>query len=203
MADTNDPQSLTIAKIRKVWGRRGEVAAELLTDFPERFQPGTELLVAGRAGRRMMALENAWSHKGLLNLKFKGVDDISSAEPLVGCEIQIPVSERMALRPGEVYVSDLIGCEVIEHGSALGKVESVEETGGAPLLQVRTGSGELLIPFAEEICTGIDLEGRQIHVRLPEGLKELNEGLSGSPTHAANRPGRDKSGRQSARRNDD
>ena len=203
MADNKDSQYLTIARIRKVWGRRGEVAAEVLTDFPERFQPGTELLVAGRELRQTMALESVWFHKGLANLKFQGIDDISSAEPLVGCEIQIRASDRMALRPGEVYISDLIGCDVIEQGNVLGKVEAVQETGGALLLQVMTSSGELLIPFAEEICTGIDLNGRQIHVRLPEGLVELNQSSSGSPTNAANRPGRNKSARQSARRDED
>ncbi|MBI2817702.1 MAG: 16S rRNA processing protein RimM [Acidobacteria bacterium] len=175
MADTNDSQYLTIARIRKVWGRRGEVAAEVLTDFPERFQPGTELLVAGHELRRTMALESVWFHKGLANLKFQGIDDISSAEPLVGCEIQIPASDRMALRTGQVYVSDLIGCDVLEEGNVLGTVEAVQETAGALLLQVMTRSGELLIPFAEEICTDIDLPARQIHVRLPDGLKELNK----------------------------
>jgi 16S rRNA processing protein RimM len=96
----------------------------------------------------------------------------------VRAEIQIPASERRSLAPGKVYLSDLIGCAVIENGFVLGTVKSVEHTGAAPLLNVGVGDGELLIPFAEEICTNIDLQQRQIQVQLPEGLKELNQGRS-------------------------
>ena len=62
----------------------------------------------------------------------------------------------------------------MEEGKILGRVESVEDAGATPLLQVLSAQGELLIPFAEEICRTIDVERKQIHVRLPEGLKELN-----------------------------
>jgi 16S rRNA processing protein RimM len=113
------------------------------------------------------------------------VDSISAAEELAGCEVQIPASDRMALRSGEVYLSDLIGCEVVENGAVLGVIEAIQEMPGARLLlQVRTPRGELLIPFAEEFCTRIDLEHRRVEVQLPEGLKELNERSSGSPADA-------------------
>lgn len=185
MSENKDSDYLTIARIRKVWGNRGEVAAEILTDFPERFHPGAELLLLERGSRQKLSLESAWFHKGLANLKFQGFNDISAAETLVGREIQIALSDRKPLRRGEIYLSDLVGCEVWEDGKVLGKVETVEQTGGAPLLQVLTGSGELLIPFAEEICRTVDIERRQIHVRLPAGLKELNE----RSAHAAGHPG--------------
>jgi len=175
LPDRNDSECLTIARIRKVWGRRGEVAAEILTEFPERFQPGAELLLAGPGLRQQYSLESAWFHKGLVNLKFQGFDSISAAEKLVGREIVIPLSDRKPLRAGHVYLSDLIGCAALEDGESLGIVEAVQETGAAPLLQVRSATGELLIPFAEDICGKVDLENREIHVRLPEGLKELNE----------------------------
>ncbi len=103
---------------------------------------------------------------------------MSDAEKLVGCEVRIPLSERMPLPDASYYVNDLIGCEVYERGggrsgdSILGLVRDVQFTGGAPLLAVDTASGELLIPLAQEICVSVDLAARRIEVILPEGLRE-------------------------------
>jgi len=193
-ADDNS-EYLTIARIRKVQGRRGEIGAEVLTDFPERFQPGARLMLvtarhpgdvgetarqsprqpAQNASQETLELEGVWFHKGLAILKFCGVDDISAAEKLVGREVRIAVADRKPLAPGEFYLSDLIGCTVFENSIALGKIEAVEDHGAAPLLQVASPHGELLIPFAEEICTKVDLARKEVYVKLPPGLKELNQ----------------------------
>lgn len=178
MPETNDSEYVTIARIRKVWGRRGELAAEVQTDFPERFEPGSEVIVFDGRARVKRMLEGVWFHKGFANLKFAGVDSISAAEPLVGGEIQIPLASRKTLARDQVYLSDLIGCAVVEDGPAgeemLGTVESIQNTGAAPLLTVRTPEGELLIPFAQEICLKVNVEAKRIDVRLPAGLRELN-----------------------------
>jgi 16S rRNA processing protein RimM len=180
LPETTDSEYVTIARIRKVWGRRGELAAEIHTDFPERFEPGAEVVVFDGRARETRTLEGVWFHKGLANLKFAGVDSISAAEALVGGEIQIPLASRKTLGPGEVYLSDLVGCAVIEVGPAgeemLGTVESIQDAGATRLLNVLTPEGELLIPFAQEICRKVDVGAKRIEVRLPEGLRELNRG---------------------------
>ena len=97
----------------KTQGRRGEVAAEILSDVPDRFAAGMKLLALPRgsnAGRLELEVEDLWPHKGLLVLKFAGVDSISEAETLVGCELQVPRSQRSELQAGWNYVSDLVGC---------------------------------------------------------------------------------------------
>ena len=146
------------------------MAAEILTDFPDRFESGQWLWISGP---RRLLLERSWFHKGLAILKFQGIESITDAEVLVGHDLQIPRSERRPAPPGAVYISDLIGCAVLEEGENLGTVEALEGTVGVPLLRVAGPEGELLIPFAQEICTGWDVEDRQIHVRLPEGLRQL------------------------------
>jgi len=166
--------SLTIGRIRKTHGNRGEVAAEILTDFPDRFQSGQELWLSNGSESQPRLLEGSWFHKGGVILKFRGCDSITAAETLVGLWIEIPRSARRSLPRGAVYLSDLIGCVVREDGQTLGTVQAIEETGGTPVLNVQTAEGELLVPFAEEICRTVDVEKREIHVRLPEGLKELN-----------------------------
>lgn len=170
---------MTVARILRPHGRRGEVAAEILTDFPERLKKlKTAALWDGRAEPINVAVRSCWisqSRGGQAIFLFDGSDSITSAEKLVGLEVQIPFSERMALPSGSYYVSDLVGCEVREKdGEALGRVSDVQFTGAAPLLVVGSPRGELLIPLAQEICVRVDIAARQIEVVLPEGLRDLN-----------------------------
>ena len=165
-------------------GRRGEVAAELHTSFPERFAERHELSGLAKDGsRRELQLEEHWFHKGHVVLKFAGVDSISDAELLAGLELQIPAEQRAELAAGEVYVSDLVGCEVVNRGSLVGVVADVQfGAGEAPLLVVRRKSGEreqeFLVPYAEAFLKNADLAARRIDFELPEGLLELQTPLS-------------------------
>lgn len=167
--------SLAIGKIRKTHGRRGEVAADILTDFPDRFGAGEQLLLSDGCTVEPRRLEASRFHKGRVILKFAGCDSIEAAETLLGRWIVVPRESRRTLPPGVVYLADLVGCTVREMGQTLGVVEAIEETVGAPvLLRVRTAEGELLVPFAAEICRIVDVGKQEIEVRLPEGLRELN-----------------------------
>ena len=165
---------VAIALIQTTHGRRGEVAADLLTDFPERFQPGLQVTLLAGEQRRMLSVEAAWFHKGRVILKFEGVDSLTAAETLRGTLVQVPRSARFPLPSGRIYVSDLMGCSVLEQEEVLGRVVGWEETGAVPLLRVEGATGELLIPFTAEICYAVDAAGKQIRVRLPQGLREIN-----------------------------
>jgi len=119
-------------------------------------------------------------HGDHLIFKFQGVDTISDAEKLAGAEVSIPFEQRATLSEDEVYQSDLVGCEVFDAaGRSLGVVSDFQETGGTPLLQV---GNDLLIPFAKEICTKVDLENKRITVNLPDGLLDLNVSGRQTPT---------------------
>jgi 16S rRNA processing protein RimM len=167
----------------KTQGRRGEVAGEVLSDVPGRFSIGMKLLALPREpneSRRELKVEELWPHKRLLVLKFAGVDSISEADALVGCELQVPRSQRSELRPGWNYVSDLVGCAVLDQGREIGRIEDVQfGAGEAPLLIVRDAAARLLeIPFAEAYLNGIDVERKQVRMKLPEGLLEVNAPLT-------------------------
>ena len=129
-------------------------------------------------------MESFWPHLGRYVLKFRGVDSITDAEQLVGCELQIPVGERVELEPGSAYVSDLLGCTVRDFGPGpdgreIGAVADVQfGAGEAPLLVVRSGGSEFLIPFATEYIREVDLPGRRIDMRLPAGMLEIDAPLS-------------------------
>lgn len=169
----------------KTQGRRGEVAAELHTDFPERFAERPQIHALQPGGtRRQLQLQDFWPHLGYFILKFQGVDSISDAEQLVGCELQIPAAQRAPLEPGAAYVSDLVGCTVWDiragqAGTAIGAIADVQfGAGEAPLLVVRSGNKEYLIPFAADYLRGVDLPGRRVEMALPEGLLEVDGPLT-------------------------
>ena len=190
---TEEAEFVTIARVAKTQGRRGEVAATLLTDFPELFETRRKLFALGESGkgnqggavqpnRRKLDLDEHWFHKGMVVLKFAGVDSISDAETLVGSEIQIPRSERAALGSDEFYVSDLIGCTVTdsgrEIGRVVGRVRDVQfGSGEAPLLVIE-GEKEYLVPFAAAYIEKIALEQKRLEMKLPEGMLELDAPLN-------------------------
>lgn len=175
--------NVTIARVLRPHGRRGEVACEILTDFPDRLKALRQAeLWDGRSEPRRVTVLSCWlsnSRGGQAIFHFENSQSISDAEKLVGLEVQIPLARRMELPIGSYYVTDLIGCEVHSvAGVALGKVIDVQFTGeqvkGTPVLILNSARGELLIPLAHEICTSVDLVSRRIVVSLPEGLLDLN-----------------------------
>jgi 16S rRNA processing protein RimM len=113
-------------------------------------------------------------------LKFVGVDSISNAEMQVGCELQLPSSQRAVLDEGWKYVSDLVGCVVFDRGREIGQLEDVQfGAGEAPLLMVRDAATRLVeIPFAVAYLDSVDVDRRKIQMKLPEGLLEVNAPLT-------------------------
>jgi len=171
---------ITLARVLKVQGRRGEVLVEPLSGVPDRFRVGLELLALGEnEARRELRVEELWPHKNRLALKFVGVDSISDAEALVGTELQVPQGERAQLDPGWTYVSDLVGCVVFDYDRKVGLVEDVQfGAGEAPLLIVKAGAKEHQIPYAEAYLQSVDLGQKEIRMLLPEGMLELDAPLT-------------------------
>lgn len=164
----------------KTQGRRGEVAVEVHSDIPDRLHEGLRIFALAEDGsRRELKIEDAWPHQDLLVLKFASIDSISDAEPLVGCELQVPLSERAELDSGAAYVSDLTGCAVFDRGREVGVISDVRfGAGEAPLLVIGAGKSELEIPYAQEFLVRVDLERKRIEMKLPEGLLEVNAPLT-------------------------
>ena len=171
---------VTLARVVKTQGRHGEVAAETHSDIPGRLHSGMKILALSEDGSRSeLHIEDVWPHKNWLVLKFAGVDSISDAEVLIGCELQVPASERAKLEEGAFYVSDLIGCALFDQGREVGVVSDVRfGAGEAPLLVVGSGKSELEIPFAQEFLVRVDLEDKRIEMTLPEGLLDVNAPLT-------------------------
>jgi 16S rRNA processing protein RimM len=194
---------VAVAHILRPRGNKGEVAAELLTDFPQRLTELREAFIGGTGSSsepERIAIRNCWlsqNHPGQAVFHFEGCLSINAAEKFRGRDVLLPIEQRVGLPAGQYFISDLIGCSVFElppesssvvasspcsmstAPALLGSVADVQFTGegasGTPLLVVDTREGELLIPLAEDICTRIDTTGRRIDVSLPDGLRELNK----------------------------
>jgi 16S rRNA processing protein RimM len=184
-----------LAHLLRPQGRRGEVLAELLTDFPDRFESGVRVYLAkpGFAGAaenaREITVSGHWlpvgRNHGRIVLALQGIDSIEKAEELAGLDVLVPAAERVELEDDAEYISDLIDCVVYDCETKIGRVTGVEFpatadgsrrlANAAPLLTVETDAGdEVLIPYVQAFLVKVSAEEKRIEMRLPEGLVELN-----------------------------
>ncbi|HEX8810707.1 MAG TPA: ribosome maturation factor RimM [Terracidiphilus sp.] len=173
-----------LARVRRPQGRKGEVFAEILTDFPEKFTERKQLWLLSDSREPSRAeLTAHWLHKaggqsGVV-LHFAGVESISAAETLTGLIVAVPFEERAALAEDEVHIADLIGCVLVDVAGAepvvIGGIENVDRSAGpVPLLIVSGKKGEILVPFAKSFLRKLDVASRRVEMALPEGLLDLN-----------------------------
>lgn len=187
---------IALAHLLRPQGRKGELLAELFTDFPERFEERRQVFLAapgfdGEAAQARAAEVVAFwlpvgKNEGRIVLQFAGVDSISKAEALAGLEVIVPDNERVPLDDDAVYISELVGCTVYDGAAVVGLIADVqfpttadgsrrlEEA--APLLEVVSPDGnEILIPFAKAFTVGVDTKEKRVDMTLPEGLLEVNQ----------------------------
>lgn len=165
---------VAVARIAKPRGLKGEVIADILTDFPERFDGlKTVIAVMPDDSRRELTLENHWFQSGRMVLKFVGINSFEDGETLRNAEICVPESDAVELDEGEYFDWQLAGCGVVTvSGEEIGKVRELMRTGATEILVV-DGEKEYLIPFANAICTEVDIEKGVILIDPPEGLLEF------------------------------
>lgn len=175
MENAASSELVTIARAVRPRGLKGEIVAELLTDFPDRFEDVEELILVSPHGERTTKrLENYWFQNDRVILKLAGYDDVEAAKELVGFEFAVPESERVPLPADHYYDWELEGCTVKVGAESIGTVNSVLKTGGTEILVVADESGnERLIPLVDSIVVEIDAVGKTIVVDPPEGLLDL------------------------------
>jgi 16S rRNA processing protein RimM len=184
------PSWVLIARVVRPHGRHGELVADILTDFPERFHARPRLwLIPGprvSTAPREVLLENFWFLRSRVVLKLEGIDSISAAEGIRGYGVAIPATERASLDSGAWYAADLIGCHVVDLNRAtdIGEIVDIDRGSSSTDLFVVRGKGsqpshsEVLIPFVRDYLVRIDLSERRVEMRLPEGLLDINAPLT-------------------------
>ncbi len=164
-----------IAKIVRTRGLKGELVADLLTDFPERFEHLEGVTAVTPDAKKLdLKIEDFWFQNGRVVLRFAGYDTIEKAEALRGCEVCVPESETVDLDTDEYFDWQLEGCRVETlDGTAVGEVTGVMRNGGTEVLVVKDSENDHLIPFVEAICTEVDIENKLIRIDPPDGLLEF------------------------------
>jgi len=165
--------AVVVARIVAPFGIRGELKAELWTDFPERLAQRTVVYV-GPAGNDAVPypLEGVRFHRGYAILKLAGCDTRIAAERFRGHLVSIPLAEAYPRGPGEYLIGEVIGLEVwTDTGDYLGTVEAVLATGANDVYSVHTPAGrELLLPAIPEVIRSIDVSGHRMTIHLLDGL---------------------------------
>jgi 16S rRNA processing protein RimM len=196
------PSWIVLAQLLRPQGRKGELLAELHTDFPERFEDHRRVFLAapgfsgGPEEARAAEVVSFWlpvgKNEGRIVLQFAGVDSISDAEAIAALEVIVPEEERLPLDEDSAYISELVGCSVYDGAAVVGVVEDVEFpttadggrrlTDAAPLLAVRSIEGdEVLIPFAKAFLVTMDTAAKRIDMILPAGLVDVNRSAEVDP----------------------
>ena len=191
-----------MAHLLRPQGRKGELLAELFTDFPERFDDQKRVFLAAPgfdgepADARSAEVVVYWlpvgKNEGRIVMQFAGIETITSAESITGLDVIVPREERLPLDDESVYISELVGCTLYDGPVAVGVVADVRfamtPDGGrrlgeaAPLLTVTSSDGaEILVPFVKAFLINLDLEAKRIDMRLPQGLIEINQTGSREP----------------------
>ena len=173
--EDTDSELIVVARALRTRGLKGEIVAELLTDFPERFERVSAMFAVGAGEKRTLELENHWLQNDRVVLKFAGYDDVESAKSLIGFDFALPETERVKLSENEYYDWELEGCSVsIKDGPGLGIVRGLLRTGGVELLVVQDETGrEHLIPMVQSIVVKIDMSRKEVLIDPPEGLLDL------------------------------
>lgn len=154
---------VNIGRIVGVFGLIGQIKVQPTTDFPERFEPGSSVFIAGKRYR----VDRTHWHKAQVRLKLRGISSVNAAEEFVGKWVQVPLTDRPQLEKNEFYANDLIGLTVQDpSGKVLGKIDEI-----FPAAQDILVIGEILVPMVSEFVKNVDLTAGVVTVQLLPGME--------------------------------
>ncbi len=161
------PEFITIGRILAPWGIKGKLKVEVVTDFPQRFDPCSMVYI----DRQPVTIESIGWHKGKAIIKLDTIDSIEGAQGLRGKLIEIHHSQVYSLPEGQYYHFQLIGLEVwTTQGELVGHIAEIPPTGSNDNYVVRGAKGEVLIPAIDDVVKSIDLDRGKITIEVIEGL---------------------------------
>lgn len=169
------PARVTVGRVIRPHGVRGELVVSVLSDVPGRFASGNKLLMAREEGgaAETVEVESERPHKTGVVLRLAGVEDRDRAEELRGRWLEVERSEVPAAPPGTYYHFELLGCRCFDGGRELGEVVDLIEDGGGLLLIVANGEHRVPVPFVSGFLREVDVASGRIDVDLPPGLVEV------------------------------
>jgi 16S rRNA processing protein RimM len=165
---------ITIGKVLKPWGVKGEMKIEPQTNVPERFKELDRVFLVSPSGEKFFCRLTAVRYISTMPLlTFSGYDTPEKAKSLNGWLIKIPSEEAVPLPEGTYYWFELIGMDVFsEEGKKLGTITDIFETGSNDVYVIKSGSKEVYIPATCEVIKQVDKEANKMVIHLMNGLME-------------------------------
>jgi 16S rRNA processing protein RimM len=165
------PAHLFVGRLGRAVGLRGEIEVAVESDAPDRFAPGSVLLL--RSDLSALTVRTMRTHRDRTIVSFEEVVDRDGAQALKGAELVIESSHARPLEEAEYWDHDLIGCTVVTTaGEEVGEVTDVLHHGGGEVLVVRSGAEkEVLIPLVKDIVPRVE-PGVRITIEPIPGLLE-------------------------------
>jgi 16S rRNA processing protein RimM len=172
---SEEAEYVLVGRVVKPHGLHGEVLVRTLTENPDRFAPGAELLLGPDLDSAdTVVVEGSRNHKGALLVYFDGFHSIEEAETLRDWLVFVDSSELGELEDEDAFWEhEVAGLEVVHRdGRVLGKVREVYTRPAQDLWSIDTASGEVLFPAAKELVVTVDLEAGKVVINPPQGLFE-------------------------------
>ena len=152
-------------------GLRGDLKVRPLTPGGDALREATAIVLRRGESAETYRLRKASVHKGNLLVRLEGLEDIESAEPLVGSEVLLPYNQLGELSEDEYYWHELQGMVVTDGRCGdLGTIDDILTTAAHDIYVVNGPRGEVLIPAVDEFITEVDMTHHRMKVDLPEGL---------------------------------
>jgi 16S rRNA processing protein RimM len=165
----------TIGKIVNTHGIRGELKIVPETDFPERFDPGSELIIVDVQQKQTpVKVQSSRLHKNMYIVKLEKHDGINDVEKYKGSLLKIEAKYQKPLEEGEYYYHEIIGCKVIaDDGQELGLISEILTPGANDVWVVALPKNkQLLLPVIDEVVLDVDVQAKTVRIHLMEGLLE-------------------------------
>jgi 16S rRNA processing protein RimM len=163
---------ITIGRIVKVLGLKGEVKVLPLTHNPERFRKLLSVFIVspqGKVSERRIRGIRSW--QGGVILSFEGISTAGEASGLLNHLIKIPEKDLDPLPDGEYYIFQLVGFTVsTDEGEDIGTLTDVLSTGSNDVYVVKKGEKEYLIPAIKNVIKEIDIKRRRMVIHPMKGL---------------------------------
>ncbi|HHW22157.1 MAG TPA: 16S rRNA processing protein RimM [Clostridiaceae bacterium] len=162
---------LAVGKVVNTHGVRGELKVMPMTSDLSRFEYLFFVTVNHGGDYREYRVQNCRIHKNFVLVKLKGIENMNEAEKLKGLELLVHRKHAKPLEEDEFYICDIIGMEVYEGDTFLGILTDVLETGSNDVYIITDkDKNEILLPALKSVVEKVDLEGRRMQVKIPEGL---------------------------------
>lgn len=168
--NTGEPVFLAVGKLRRPHALRGEMLMDVLTDFPERLQPGDVVYVG--EGHQPIRIRSRRDHHHAMLIAFEGYDDPESIGVYRNHILYVRTDDRPGLPDGEFYHHQLLGMRIrSDEGKLLGTLSQILVTGANDVYIVRADTGpDILIPAIDQVVLDVNLDQGEILVHLLPGL---------------------------------